>query len=89
MSYYIQQEIEHQAMYGPFNTFPFTCHISPFMTRIKQNSDKRRVIVDLSWPQGNAVNAGVKPNQYLGTYFDQYPSVDNIADTIKKVGENA
>ena len=69
---------------------PFPCHISPFLTRHKSNSDNRRVIVDLSWPGGQSLNDGVKKDRYLNTYFDlKYPSVDNIVDKLKQLGDSA
>ena len=77
-------------MYGPFHEQPFPCHISPFPTRRKPNSDNRRVIVDLSWPVGQSVNDGVPKDRYLNTYFDlNYPSVDNIVDKLKQLGDSA
>ena len=64
-------------------------HIT-FLTRHKPNSDNRRVIVDLSWPVGQSVNDGVAKDRYLNTYFDlNYPSVDNIVDKLKKLGDSA
>ena len=48
ISHYIAEELGHGAMYGPFHEKPFPCHVSPFLTRFKPNSDNRRVIVDLS-----------------------------------------
>ena len=53
---YIDEELTHNAIYGPFHEPPFPVHISPLMTREKQNSDVRRTIVDLSWPKGASVN---------------------------------
>ena len=49
---YIREELEHGAIYGPFDNPPFPVHVSPLMTREKQNSNTRRTIVDLSWPKG-------------------------------------
>ena len=48
---YLHDEIQHQAIFGPFKSKPFgeITHISPFITRNKQDSDKRRVIIDLSF----------------------------------------
>ena len=46
VSAYIQTEMPYGAFYGPFAHPPFKCHISPFLTRDKPNSDKRRVILD-------------------------------------------
>ena len=48
---YINEELAHGAMCGPYNDPPFPVHISPLMTREKQNSAVRRTIVDLSWPK--------------------------------------
>ena len=49
---YMQEEIAMRAIKGPFEESPFlNCHVSPFMSRPKPNSDSRRVIMDLSWPQ--------------------------------------
>ena len=50
VSMYLQDEIQHKAIYGTFNSKPFgeTTHTSPFITRTKQDSDERRVIIDLS-----------------------------------------
>ena len=48
-----------------------------------ENQTKRRTIVDLRWPQGLSVNAGVYKNKYLDTYFElKYPSIDHIAKAI-------
>ena len=87
---YIQTEIDYGAMIGPFKELPFHCHISPFLTREKQNSVNRRVIVDLSFPVGQSVNDGVPHDRYLGTYFElNYPSVDTIVNNLKSLGPQA
>ena len=53
---YIHEELLYGALVGPFAENPIAeGHCSPFMTRNKPNSDRRRVIVDLSWPQGVSV----------------------------------
>ena len=57
------------------------------MTREQQDSDILRNIVDLSWPKGHSVNAGVSKDVYLGTIFIlNYPSVDNIAQRLIQLG---
>ena len=84
---YIEEELKYKALYGPYDSVPFKVHISPLMTHEKQNSDKRRTIVDLSWPLGQSVNAGVKKNSYLGAYFDlKYPSIDYVVQKLKLSG---
>ena len=90
VSAYIQTEMQYGAIYGPFAQPPFPCHVSPFLTRDKPNSDKRRVILDLSFPSGQSVNDGVPKDKYLGSYFDlKYPSVDHIVDSLKELGTDA
>ena len=75
---------------GPFKQFPFHCHVSPFLTREKPNSTNRRVILDLSFPPGNSVNAGVSKDKYLGSYFElKYPLVDHIVESLKQLGPTA
>ena len=58
------------------------------MTRDEPNSVHRRVIIDLSWPLDESVNAGVPADKYLGTEFVLiYPSVDNITQEVLWLGE--
>ena len=64
---YIQEEIKHGAILGPFEHKPITLHVSIFMKRDKPDLDTRRTIVDLSWPKGQSVNAGVQKDKYLGS----------------------
>ena len=46
---YLEEERRFGAILGPFITNPIPdCHSSPFMTREKSHSTKRRVIIDLS-----------------------------------------
>lgn len=51
---FIQTELEFDAITGPFNDNPFIpwTRVSPMMTRSKKDSELRRVIVDLSFPNG-------------------------------------
>ena len=57
------------------------------MTQDKPNSVHRRVIIDLSWPLGESVNAGVPGDKYLGTEFVlTYPSIDNITQEVLRLG---
>ena len=57
------------------------------MTRDKPDSATRRTIVDLSWPKGQSVNAGVQKDKYLGSKFIvNYPSVDDIVKRLIELG---
>ena len=88
---YLQEEIEYGAIVGPFSTNPIqNCHFPPFLTCEKSGSDKRRVIIDLSWPQGCSVNAGIDKNLYLGTDFAlTFPFVDHITAELTHLGTAA
>ena len=82
----IQEEIDHNAMLGPFDSKPKHMHVSPLLVRDKQNSSSKRTIMDLSWPKGASVNDGV----YLGTEYDlHYPSVDTITNSLQNLGTSA
>ena len=45
---YTKEELEHGALCGPFHDLEFKIHVSPLMTREKQNSDSCHTIMDLS-----------------------------------------
>ena len=82
---YLEEELTYGAILGPFDKNPIKGgHCSPFMTWSKTNSDRRRVIVDLSWPQGASVNAGIDKLTYLNSEFDlTFPTVDDITTELK------
>ena len=87
---YIQEELSHKAITGPFQYFPLSFHISPLMTRDKQDSDKKRTIMDLSWLKGYSVNDGVSKEKYLETAYSlHYPSIDNITAALRRLGPGA
>ena len=84
---YLSEELKYGAIYGPFKQLPFPVHISPLMTRPKQNTDKRRTIMDLSWPKGASINSAIHKFKYLDTYFSlSYPSIDHIVHHVKELG---
>lgn len=82
---YIATEIKHQALVGPIPAMPFApwTRISPLMTRPKRGSEVRRVIVDLSFPEGAGVNMGIDTSAYLGT--DISYTLPTISDLIAKL----
>ena len=88
---YIAEELEYGALLGPFTEPPIPLsHSSPFMTRAKPNSDRRRVIIDLSWPLGASVNAGIDKDSYLDSNFClTFPTVDDITNELRKLGRGA
>ena len=88
---HIQEEIGFGAIVGPFSDPPFQeFHVSPFMTREKPGGAHRRVIMDLSFPQGGAVNTNISKDSYLGTDFIlTLPSIDHITNKIKQLGKGS
>ena len=88
---YIEEELKYDALLGPFKQHPIPSgHCSPFMSRPKPNSDRRRVIVDLSWPLGASVNAGIDKTSYLGSAFSlTFPTVDHITTELTRLGRGA
>ena len=87
---YIQTEIKHKALVGPFHSKPFErTHVSPMMTRSKPDAT-RRLIVDLSWPLGNSVNSRIPDNYFDNTPCSlKYPTIDHIVQRIVQVGDQA
>ena len=69
---YIKEETEFNAILGPFHQNPIE-EGAPLMTRHKPNSDRRHVIIDLSWPQFDLI----------------FPSVDDITNKVKRLGRGA
>ena len=89
---YLQEEKAHRAIFAPPPFLPFgvDTQISPFITREKSDSEKRRVIIDLSFPPDHSVNAGVPKNTYLGTAFKlHYPTIDMITQRLCDLGPGA
>ncbi len=57
-------------MLGPFKEPPFNWMVtSPLMTREKKGTTNRRVIMDLSFPEGKSVNSGVDKTTFMGEKF--------------------
>ena len=63
---YIQKERNYSAVLGPFKNNPFDSklNISPLNSIPKKESCERRIIVDLSFRKGNAVNDYVSKDEY-------------------------
>ena len=80
---YLHREIALGAIVGPVDDI--TCknyHCSPLLSRPK-DSDKRRIILNLSHPYGNSVNDNVPRDTFDGHPFSlKFPSIDNIVQHI-------
>ena len=87
---YLEKEMAYGAVLGPLQTIPFDeeFRISPLNTVDKKDSDERRVILDLSFPEGSAVNDGIPKNSYLDSAVDlSFPRVDDLVELIKIHGQ--
>ena len=81
---YIQKEVHHGALEGPYDSPPFTpwFYTSPIMTREKDNGEARRIIVDLSFPDGG-LNAHITPHIFEGRpAVHNLPTIDSAVDTL-------
>ena len=91
IDFYIDTEIGNDALAGPFEaTDTSGIHLSPLMTRPKKDSDHRRVIMDLSWPPGFAVNDGINMDEYIdGPATVKLPTVEYMEGRILQLGKHA
>ena len=89
MDLYIQTELQHHALVGPFKTMPFKpFHCSSLLSRPK-DGDSQRIIVNLSYCEGNSVNSNILKDEYDGYKFQlSYPSVDDIVNHIANLNDN-
>ena len=81
---YVQRETEEAALSGPYHTPPFTPWFvaSPIMSREKSGGDGRRIIVDLSFPNGG-INQYIAPHVFDGKdVTHNLPTVTSAVATI-------
>lgn len=89
---FIDKEKSFQAVLGPFKHPPFTpwTRLSPLMTREKKDSTERRVIVDLSFPEGEDVNSAIDIDYYFGTSICyKLPSISDLVTILQQLGPSA
>ena len=91
IDFYIATELGFGALAGPFGGHPVSYfHTSPLMTRPKKGSEHRRVIVDLSWPDGASVNDGIVSGWYLdGPAPISLPTVEYMENRLLQLGRGA
>ena len=86
---YLSKEKSQASIIGPFRGNPFgrRARISPLDAIPKKDSDDKRVILNLSHPDGEAVNDAVSKSCYLGRATDlHFPTIDDLANLILKWG---
>ena len=86
---FLEKELSKDALLGPFSVPPFSpwCQICPLMTVPKKESNKRRVIIDLSYPKGASVNDGVAKNFFQGRELSYtLPSAADLSALLLAMG---
>ena len=81
---YVARETRDGALSGPYTKPPFVPWFvsSPIMTREKSGGDGRRIIVDLSYPDGG-VNLHIAPHVFDGRdAVHNLPTIDSAVATI-------
>lgn len=89
---FIDVELSHGAMVGPFSSPPFApwTRLSPIMTRPKKDCHDRRVIIDLSYPHGEAVNDGINTVNFYGKDISYtLPTIGDLVALIQRHGRGA
>ena len=91
IEHFLDKELSKGALLGPFSKPPFSpwTQNSP-MTAEKKDSVKRRVIIDLSFPEGGSVNDGVA-RIFVQGHESNYilPTVHDLAHRITSLGRGA
>lgn len=88
---YIAKELAEGALAGPFSNHPFpnARYVNPIMSRPKSNSNDRRIIVDLAFPEGKGVNAHVVKNCVFGQPLKhELPSTDHAVRIARMLDLN-
>lgn len=89
---YLNSEKQQGRIFGPHKHKQFKGKngISPLNSVPRKNDDKRRFILDLSFPKGKGINDGINKETYQGETVDlRYPTIDDLVNLIyKRKAEN-
>ena len=69
ISKFLEEELKHNAILGPFEDKPIEMHTSPLLVRDKQNSNGKRTIRNQR-TKAASVNNGVAKYVYLGIPYE-------------------
>ena len=87
---FLSKEKSYGAILGHFADNHFICNIAlaPLNTVPKKDTVERRIILDLSFPKGMAINESVSKDFYLEEkVLLSYPGVDDLVNLIKIKGK--
>lgn len=82
---YLLQEKQKDRVFGPCEqkVFHGKNGISPLNSVPRKEGNKRRFILDLSFPKGSSINDGIDKDWYQGEPVDlKYPTVDDLVQLI-------
>lgn len=89
---FIQTECNYGAMLGPFFQDPFSPWMrkSPVMSRPKKDTSKRRIIIDLTFPEGEGVNSAIDIHSVFGRDISyKLPSIWDLTAHLNTIGPGA
>ena len=89
IDHYVATELGYGTLQGPFDHPPFApfFQTSPLMTAPKKNSEKRWVILDISFPPDASVNYGIPHDFYLNEpYKLRLPGAQDLRPLIIQQG---
>ena len=89
---YIQKENQHNTLIGPFKRNPFgpLSASSPLAAIPKKDSEEKRIILDMSYPDAFSVNDGIDKEKYLGQKISlSFPTIDAFAAMVRFIGPGA
>lgn len=82
---FIQNERDNRTILGPYKELPFQwASVAPMMTRPKSDPNKRRIIVDFSFPDGG-INQHIDKNCVFGSFLEhRLPTVNHVVEIIRE-----
>lgn len=89
---YIESEKEKGRIAGPFNKKVFRGKngISPINSVPRKDSNRRRFVLDLSYPRGRSINDGINKDTYEEDSINlKYPTVDDLVDLVVRKKEKS
>ena len=91
IEHYIMTEFRHGALFGLFPAPRIgNFHTSPLITKPKKDAIHRRVIMDLSWLRGAAINNGIDEVAYIDSPATiTLPSAKYMVQHILELGPGA
>ena len=91
ISSFVEKELSLGGLLGPFDSPPFIpwTSVAPLLTTKKKDSSDRRVVLDLSFPDGTGINGSITKNCLEGKMCGYtLPTVEDLTTKIKITGSS-